>query len=100
MIASEGAPRGYAPTGKDTGVVKSKGTARLPILDGAPQPLRGKKPGWLKVRPPGGQNYTRLKGLMRGLNLHSVWEEGGCPNIGECGEAGRATSLIVGDAGT
>ncbi|NLG62475.1 MAG: lipoyl synthase [Candidatus Cloacimonetes bacterium] len=100
MIASEGAPRGYAPTGKDTGVVKSKGTARLPILDGSPQPLRGKKPEWLKVRSPGGQNYTRLKGLMRGLNLHSVCEEAGCPNIGECWEAGTATFLILGDVCT
>ncbi|HEU5210919.1 MAG TPA: lipoyl synthase [Longimicrobiales bacterium] len=97
MIAPEGGPRGYAPAGKDTGVVKSKGTARLPILDGAPQPLRGKKPEWLKVRSPGGQNYSRLKGLMRGLNLHSVCEEAGCPNIGECWEAGTATFLILGD---
>ena len=100
MIAGQDSPRGYAPAGKDTGVVKSKGTARLPILDGAPQPLRGNRPEWLKVRSPGGQNYTRLKGLMRGLNLHSVCEEAGCPNIGECWEAGTATFLILGDVCT
>ena len=93
-------PRGYAPGGKDTGVVKSKGTARLPILDGEALPLGARKPGWLKVRSPGGSNYLRLKKLMREQRLHSVCEEAGCPNIGECWEAGTATFLILGDVCT
>ena len=92
--------RGYAPAGKDTGVVKSKGTARLPILDGEALPLTTRKPEWLKVRSPGGPNYLRLKKLMRGQRLHSVCEEAGCPNIGECWEAGTATFLILGDVCT
>jgi lipoic acid synthetase len=92
--------RGYAPAGKDTGIVKSKGTARLPILEGAAIPLGARKPEWLKVRSPGGANYLRLKQLMRGQRLHSVCEEAGCPNIGECWEAGTATFLILGDVCT
>jgi hypothetical protein len=52
---------GYRPAGKDTGVVKSKGTARLPILNGEPIPITARKPAWLKVRSPGGPNYLRLK---------------------------------------
>lgn len=92
--------RGYAPRGKDTGVVKSKGTARLPILDGRAIPIRERKPSWLKVRSPGGQNYLRLKQLMRRRQLHSVCEEAGCPNMGECWEAGTATFLILGDVCT
>ena len=95
----EGA-RGYAPQGKDGGVVKSKGTARLPILEGEPLPMTARKPEWLKVRSPGGANYLRLKKLMRGQRLHSVCEEAGCPNIGECWEAGTATFLILGDVCT
>ena len=91
---------GYTPTGKDTGVVKSKGTARLPILDGEPLPISTRKPAWLRVRSPGGANYLRLKKLMRGHRLHSVCEEAGCPNIGECWEAGTATFLILGDVCT
>ena len=53
---------GYAPEGKDTGVVKSKGTPRMPVLEGQ-EPLEhaARKPGWLKVRSPGGDNYRRLK---------------------------------------
>ena len=91
---------GYRPQGKDTGVVKSKGTARLPILDGEAIPITARKPAWLKVRSPGGPNYLRLKKLMRGKRLHSVCEEAGCPNIGECWEAGTATFLILGDVCT
>jgi lipoyl synthase len=95
-----GRSNGYAPTGKDNGIVKSKGTAKLPILDGAALPITARKPPWLKVRSPGGPNYLRLKQLMRGLKLHSVCEEAGCPNIGECWEAGTATFLILGDVCT
>jgi lipoyl synthase len=98
--SGDGAPRGFAPAGKDTGVVKSKGTARLPILEGEALPLGSRKPGWLKVRSPGGSNYLRLKKLMRGQRLHSVCEEAGCPNIGECWESGTATFLILGDVCT
>jgi lipoic acid synthetase len=92
--------RGYAPAGKDTGQVKSKGTARLPILEGEALPLGARKPDWLKVRSPGGPNYLRLKQMLRGQRLHSVCEEAGCPNIGECWEAGTATFLILGDVCT
>jgi lipoic acid synthetase len=59
-----------------------------------------RKPDWLKVRAPGGQNYRRLKGLMRGLSLNSVCEEAHCPNIGECWESGTATFLIMGEVCT
>jgi len=59
-----------------------------------------RKPGWLKVRAPGGPNYVRLKGLMRDLNLHTVCEEAHCPNVGECWEHGTATFMILGDVCT
>jgi lipoic acid synthetase len=58
------------------------------------------KPDWLKVRAPGSPNYTRLKGLMRDLNLHTVCEEAHCPNIGECWHHGTATFMILGDVCT
>jgi lipoic acid synthetase len=54
------------------------------------------KPEWLKVRAPGSENYHRLKGLMRGLGLHTVCEEANCPNIGECWNHGTATFMILG----
>jgi lipoic acid synthetase len=59
-----------------------------------------RKPGWLKVKAPGGQNYVRLKHLMRTLDLHTVCEEARCPNIGECWEHQAATFMILGDVCT
>jgi lipoic acid synthetase len=60
----------------------------------------GRKPPWLKVRAPGGPNYTRLRRLMRDLDLHTVCEEAHCPNIGECWEEATATFMILGDVCT
>ena len=71
----------------------------LPILEPA-SPVDGRKPGWLKVRAPGGPNYIRLKSLMRAQNLHTVCEEARCPNIGECWDDGTATFMILGDVCT
>jgi lipoic acid synthetase len=91
-------PRGYAPAGKDTGVVTPKGSSRIRAHEGIETlALGARKPSWLKVRSPGGPNYRRLKGLMRSGALHTVCEEAGCPNIGECWEAGTATFMILGD---
>jgi len=95
------APGGYAPGSKDTGVVKPKGHSRIRAHEGLETvPIRDRKPGWLKVRSPGGSEYLRLKGLMRTQSLHTVCEEAGCPNIGECWEAGTATFMILGDVCT
>jgi lipoyl synthase len=63
-------------------------------------PIDTRRPEWLRVRLPGGQNYTELKGIMRGLDLHTVCEEARCPNIGECWEARTATFMILGDTCT
>ena len=94
-------PRGYAPAGKDTGLVKPKGTHQIRAHEGLDViPLRTRKPEWLKVRSPGGPNYLRLQALMRSGSLHTVCEEAGCPNIGECWEAGTATFMILGDVCT
>src|SRR3990172_7017457 len=64
------------------------------------RPLPERKPGWLKVRAPGGPGYLHLKSLMRELNLHTVCEEARCPNVGECWEHGTATFMILGDVCT
>jgi lipoyl synthase len=99
--APAGGFSGYAPPGKDNGIVKSKGRPMLHVREGQEVvPLRARKPEWLKVRAPGGPNYLRLKQLMRGQRLHTVCEEAHCPNIGECWESGTATFMILGDVCT
>jgi len=58
---------------------------------------RSPRPDWLRVRLPSGENYFRLKSVMRGLNLHTVCEEARCPNVAECWGQGTATFMILGD---
>lgn len=59
-----------------------------------------RRPEWLKVRAPGGEDYARLKGMIRSKALHTVCEEARCPNISECWNAGTATFMIHGDTCT
>ena len=56
-----------------------------------------RRPDWLKVRLPGGDNYYELKRVMRGLGLHTVCESARCPNISECWGHRTATFMILGD---
>jgi lipoic acid synthetase len=58
---------------------------------------RQRRPEWLKVRIPGGENYFELKRLMRGLGLHTVCESARCPNVGECWAHRTATFMILGE---
>jgi lipoyl synthase len=59
-----------------------------------------RKPEWLKVRMPGGEEHARLTETFRRLGLHTVCEEARCPNIGECWREGTATIMILGDVCT
>jgi len=58
------------------------------------------KPEWLRVRPPSGESYAHLKGLLRSLDLHTVCEEAHCPNVWECWGGGTATIMLMGDVCT
>jgi lipoic acid synthetase len=62
--------------------------------------LAERKPEWLRVRPPSGDNYAHLKGLFRSLDLHTVCEEAHCPNVWECWGGGTATIMLMGDTCT
>ena len=62
--------------------------------------MQTKRPDWLRVKLPGGEEYHRMKDLLRTANLHTVCEEAVCPNIGECFGQGTATFLILGDVCT
>lgn len=58
------------------------------------------KPGWIKVRPPGGPAYNRISKLLQDRNLHTVCEEARCPNVAECWGGGTATLMLMGDTCT
>lgn len=56
-----------------------------------------RRPDWIKVSAPHGENYEHLQHLMHDSSLHTVCQEAGCPNVGECWGSGTATFLILGD---
>ena len=56
-----------------------------------------RKPAWLRAPADMGPGYRQLKRTMRSLELVTVCEEAGCPNIFECWGAGTATFMINGD---
>lgn len=55
------------------------------------------KPSWLKIDLPTGENYTRVKRIVKENKLHTICEDGRCPNMGECWGAGTATFMILGN---
>jgi len=59
-----------------------------------------RRPDWIRVRAPAGETYENLQRLMRKKALHTVCEEAGCPNMGECWGSGTATFLMLGDVCT
>src|SRR4026207_2058214 len=59
-----------------------------------------KKPDWIRVKAPFSEGYFATQKIMRDNGLHTVCEEAGCPNIGECWEKKHATFMIMGDTCT
>jgi lipoic acid synthetase len=58
---------------------------------------RRKKPSWLKVKLPTGENYRKVREVVSNNKLHTICESGNCPNMGECWGAGTATFMILGN---
>ena len=59
-----------------------------------------KKPDWIRVKAPVSEGYFATQKIMRDNGLHTVCEEAGCPNIGECWDKKHATFMIMGDTCT
>ncbi|MFN8294870.1 MAG: lipoyl synthase [Chitinophagales bacterium] len=62
--------------------------------------VRSRKPEWLKVKIPIGENYKKVRNLVDTYKLHTICESGNCPNMGECWGAGTATFMILGNVCT
>lgn len=72
----------------------------LPIVDKKDDGARKRKPNWLRVKLPIGENYKRVRNLVDEYNLHTICQSGNCPNMGECWGAGTATFMILGNTCT
>lgn len=70
------------------------------ITDASISEIRTKKPDWLRVKLPIGEEYRHVRGLVDTHKLHTICESGNCPNMGECWGAGTATFMILGNTCT
>lgn len=69
----------------------------LPVIAAEPATTRVKKPDWLRVKLPIGENFKQVRNLVDTHKLHTICESGNCPNMGECWGAGTATFMILGN---
>ncbi len=70
----------------------------LPIVD-RKEPKK-RKPDWLRVKLPTGENFKKVRRLVDQYQLHTICQSGNCPNMGECWGAGTATFMILGNTCT
>src|SRR5213080_2088934 len=73
---------------------------QLRILSDNPIATTTRKPPWLKMKMPGGEEFAKLYNLVNDHRLHTVCQSAKCPNMGECWAAGTATLMILGDVCT
>lgn len=66
-------------------------------MDTTTELQRVKKPDWLRVKLPTGEEYVKVRGIVSQHKLHTICESGNCPNMGECWGAGTATFMILGN---
>jgi lipoyl synthase len=76
------------------------GALRHPEKARRPDQPSLRKPDWIRVRAPVSPGYVETQRIVRENGLHTVCEEAGCPNIGECWEKKHATFMIMGDTCT
>lgn len=70
----------------------------LPVVESRKE--RRRKPDWLRVKLPTGDNYKRVRSLVDEYKLNTICQSGNCPNMGECWGAGTATFMILGNTCT
>ena len=76
------------------------GRPRHPEKAHRPDSALLRKPDWIRVKAPVSKGYAATHAIVRENGLHTVCEEAGCPNIGECWEKKHATFMIMGDTCT
>ena len=76
------------------------GRPRHPEKAHRPDTPMPRKPDWIRVRAPVSKGYAATQAIVRENGLHTVCEEAGCPNIGECWDKKHATFMIMGDTCT
>jgi lipoic acid synthetase len=87
--------KGTKPSGQD-----GDKALRHPEKAHKPDTALVRKPAWIRVKAPVSEGYAQTRAIVREAKLHTVCEEAGCPNIGECWTKKHATMMIMGDTCT
>ena len=96
--SGSGAPAGAAAEGVSPRLLGRLAQARIDGDDGSDTvPLRSRKPEWMRVPLSTGPEFRKVRSTLRDLDLVTVCEEAGCPNISECWNDGTATFMILGE---
>jgi lipoic acid synthetase len=83
-----------------TVVLDARSRPRHPEKAHRPDAPALRKPDWIRVKAPVSKGYAETRAIVRANGLHTVCEEAGCPNIGECWDKKHATFMIMGDTCT
>ena len=83
-----------------TVILDASSRARHPEKAHRPDVPALKKPDWIRVKAPVSRGYGETRAIVRANGLHTVCEEAGCPNIGECWDKKHATFMLMGDVCT
>src|SRR5216683_2645353 len=83
-----------------TVVLDARDRPRHPEKAHRPDAPARKKPDWIRVKAPVSKGYAETRAIVRANGLHTVCEEAGCPNIGECWDKKHATFMLMGDTCT
>src|SRR5947208_12061095 len=83
-----------------TVVLDASNRPRHPEKAHRPDAPVSKKPDWIRVKAPVSKGYEETRAIVRANGLHTVCEEAGCPNIGECWDKKHATFMLMGDTCT
>lgn len=70
------------------------------MIEDLEKPQRVKRPDWLRVKLPIGENYRKVREVVDKNKLHTICQSGNCPNMGECWGEGTATFMILGNVCT
>src|SRR5215467_897748 len=83
-----------------TVILDASSSPRHPEKAHRPDAPALKKPDWIRVKAPVSKGYGETRAIVRANGLHTVCEEAGCPNIGECWDKKHATFMLMGDTCT
>src|SRR2546430_8005258 len=80
-----------------TVVLDASSRARDPEKAHRPDAPALKKAEWIRVKAPVSRGYGETRAIVSANGLHTVCEEAGCTNIGECWDKKHATFMLMGD---